>query len=78
MVTLINIKRKNNIMECDYIPEFYDTQGHLEIDAVSETVIKHVPSQYDGDRTYAWMANVKLRELFKKEELPEKATVMWY
>ena len=79
MVTLTNIVKNNELIECDYNPEDSDHLGHIIVfqNKKLPPKIKYSDYQY-GKNTYANHVVRRLIELFDQETIPEKDIVMWY
>ena len=78
MIRLKNIKQKNNILECDIIPENSLESGHIEVDVNSETIIKYVlPQEYEWCRNHVEHAKNGLIEMYKSNTLVDERILMW-
>lgn len=79
MVKLVNLKRKNNIIECDLIPEDSLEFGHVIVDLGTEEVKGFtLPKGYEWCRNHINHARNKLIKLAGDKNLPEEYLVMWY
>ena len=82
MVTLTNITKTNNIIECDYYPEYGENPGHIAFDIDKGIVeLKYADFEYGilfSIDTYVHFAAKRLSELFHQKTIPEKDIVMWY
>ena len=83
MVIVKNIKKDNNIISCDYVPEDSEYVGHIVVNLESEDIIEHKNSGFPGvlffkDDAYALHAKTKLLEISDNKVFDEPVTVMWY
>ncbi len=79
MVTLKNIRRNNDIIECDFYPEDSTLPGHMIVNLDSGDITSvSLPEGYENTFSYTVHAHNGLVELSKKEKLPEQWLVMWY
>ena len=79
MLTLTNIKRTNEYIEANYIPEHSDEQGFVRVDLKTEDIIESVKTSYDEVMDwYLGHARYRLAKIVDWEEYPEKLVVMWY
>lgn len=82
MLTLINIKKTNNIIEADYIPESSNLTVHAMLNFETGDEKFETIDEYGG--TYGRMAINGLKRIIsdlKSEKItviPENKTVMWY
>ena len=66
MVDIFNIKRENNVVFCNYIPENSGKIGFVEIDAITHEVINVDYSDYEyGKRLFVSEVRAKIEELLK-------------
>ena len=79
MVTLRNIKKNHEIIECDFYPENCKEAGHIVVNTNTRKVISKVlPKGYEGSISYASHAFFKLLDLVGEEKFRDKYVVMWY
>lgn len=79
MVRLKNIKRNNNIIECDIIPEDSAEYGHVAVNIDSAAVESFsLPENYETCISHVHHAKRALLKIAKDEDLPEEKLVMWY
>lgn len=75
MVDIFNIKRENNVVSCNYIPENSGKIGAVEIDAETFEVINVDYSDYEyGKKLFVSEVRAKIEELLKlNKPLPTDA-----
>lgn len=86
MVLLKNVKRTNNIIECDYYPEGGESFGHVVIDVNKHDFVKSKCIMTKEDlhtRSYFNHALIKLMKIseseeFEKGEFQNGYPVWWY
>ena len=82
MIVLKNIRRNDNLMECDIIPEDSENLGHMVVDFQSEdpyeTVEYTLPEGYEGCLNHISHAVTALQEMKDLDEIPSERLVMWY
>ena len=82
MVTLVNVKKSNNLIVADYFLESnnYD-KGHLEYDVEKKQVIKYSYSKEDADSTIKYglsKATKAIEKLIEFNKFPETYRYIWY
>ena len=82
MLKLINIKKNENIIEADYIPEQSENSAHVRLNTEND---EYIVENVDGfGSMYRRMALNGLRRILaelksnKIETVPTERTVMWY
>ncbi|MCC8073274.1 MAG: hypothetical protein LIO62_04025, partial [Clostridiales bacterium] len=79
MVTLKNIKKTDEYIEANYIPEDSNEIGYLKVDLKNLTVIDKKLTSFDTPfKAYMSMAKNGLERLKDDPKIPEKYIVMWY
>lgn len=79
MVKLKNIKKNNQIIECDILPEDSEEYGHIVVDLSSHKLISYsLPKEYEWCKKHVFHAHHKLISLSKSNELLTNAIVVWY
>lgn len=79
MVRLKNIKKTDDLIECDIIPEDSENVGHVVVDYKKEKLIDYsLPIGYEWCTSHVRHAYDNLIELSKREKLPSTWLVMWY
>lgn len=79
MIKLKNIKRNDNIIECDIIPEDSQENGHIRVDLMGKILMDSaLPDGYEWCTNHIQHAVSKLIELSTAKELPEEKLVIWY
>lgn len=79
MVRLRNIKRNNEIMSCEFIPEGSSECGTLVINTESKKIESCLfPSGYEWCKSHVSHAADYLIEIASDEMIPEQRTLMWY
>lgn len=83
MLKLKNIKKSDSQIEADYIPEGKYDSGHIVLDLKSGKIVsaqKSPKDYYNGVDVsfYFPHAVTLLKELSKKENIPEEPMAMWY
>lgn len=79
MVKLKNLKRNDNLAECDIIPEDSQQVGHITVNLDSEELENFLlPADYEWCENHVQHAARTLAELMKNGEMPEEYLVMWY
>lgn len=78
MVRLKNLKKNNNIGECDIFPEDSSQPGHIGVDLKTGDLREYsLPIGYEWCVNHAYHAGKRLTELLHKEEVPEEYLTMW-
>jgi hypothetical protein len=78
MIRLKNIKQKNNIIECDIIPENSLESGYIQVDVTSESIIQFkLPKEYEWCRNHVEHAKNTLIEMSKNNTLVSEKLLMW-
>lgn len=78
MITLINLKKINNIIDADYFHESRENElGHFKYDI---TTGKYVEIKYAGGRKQYGFGHIEvdLHRLVKHNIFPEKRVIIWY
>lgn len=82
MLKLINIKKNNNYIEADYLPEDSMDMGYVKVDIRTEEIIESRHSKYEEPyEEYSecrMMAADGLIRLLEESALPKEKIVMWY
>lgn len=80
MIKLRNIKKNNQIIECDILPENSEEYGHLVVDLASSNklVTYSLPTGYEWCVKHVYRALHKLVSLSKLNDIPTNAIVVWY
>lgn len=79
MLRLINVKRNNNIIEANYIPEGIDELGFIKIDLDSEEIIDNKDTSYDFPyQTFLIHAASALKAIANDKPFKDEYTHMWY
>lgn len=82
MIKLINIKRSDNFIEADYLPEDSKERGYVKVDTQTKEIIESRHSKYEEPyEKYSEcriMAARGLRELIEAKTIPEEKIIMWY
>lgn len=80
MIKLRNIKKNDQIIECDILPENSKEYGHLVVDLASSNklVSYSLPTGYEWCIKHVYHALYKLVSLSELSELPEDSMVVWY
>ena len=79
MIKLRNIKKNNNVLECDIFPEDCKDKGHLIIEINSEKVVTcELPEGYEWCTNHIAHAKYKLLEMAKDGFIPKEKLIMWY
>lgn len=86
MVLLKNVKKTNNIIECDYYPEGGESFGHVVIDVNKHDFVKSkciMASEDENTRFYYNHAASKLMKIsktddFKNDNFKSEYMVAWY
>lgn len=79
MVRLKNLKRNNDLVECDlYIEDSNDPQ-HFVINVETKAIVEFsAPKDYEHCENHVAHAKRKIIELASQSELPSEYAVMWY
>ena len=82
MIKLKNIKKNNDIIECDIIPEDSQKAGHLSVSLQDDdpygTVSYKLPEGYEWCRNHVSHAVTGLIEMAKRSEFLNEKLIMWY
>lgn len=82
MLKLINIKKVDNCIEADYIPETSDKAGHVKLNF--DTFEEEHKTVEGYEVTYPSMAINGLKRILERQkdikdyEIPHEKLVMWY
>ena len=78
MVRLKNLKKNNNLAECDFLPEDSQIPGHMIVDLESGDIIEYtLPEKYEWCTKHVYHAARNLKKLIKNNEFPNNYLVMW-
>lgn len=78
MIRLKNIKQKNDIIECDIIPEDSTESGYINVDINSGNIIQFkLPNEYEWCRNHVEHAKHALLEMRNKNTLVSERLLMW-
>lgn len=78
MIRLKNIRQKNNIVECEIIPENSVEKGFIQVDVTSESIIQYnLPKEYEWCRNHVEHAKNALIGLCKNDTLVDGKLLMW-
>lgn len=78
MVRLKNIKKTNELIECDIVPEDSESAGHIVTDFKKGKLINYsLPVGYEWCISHVMHASDNLVELSKEKEIPSTLLVMW-
>ena len=82
MLKLINIKKDDNMIEADYIPESSEKSAHISLNIKTEEYtaddIKEYGSVYSRMAANGLIRTLKELSSGKRNELPKERLVMWY
>lgn len=82
MVTLMKIKKVNNIVSAEYFPEDKaDDLGKIVYDIQKESVIEQEYCKTDNEsflKTYFHKAISAIEKCIEKDDFPETMEYMWY
>jgi len=79
MVNLINIQKRESIIECDILPEDSIEYGHIIVDLSSEKVLQYkLPPGYEWCTNHIAHARIVLLRLSEDSKIPNEKLVMWY
>lgn len=83
MLKLINVKRDNNIMEADYIPEDSKEVGYIKINLnendIENAIIDSKDTSYDKFyQSYLIQAYYVLKAIADKRPYKEEYIHLWY
>lgn len=79
MVRLKNIKRYDNMIESDIIPEDSTEYGHIIVNLeTDELEMCYLPKRYEWCRSHVIHSKNKLIEISKTVDVPEEKLIMWY
>ena len=80
MVTLINIKKTDEYIEANYIPEDTGEEGYIKMRLSDREVVERTLTPSDGTvlRSYFVHARNGLIQILEESASPEKWVVMWY
>lgn len=79
MVRLRNLKKSDEIGECDIIPEDSKQAGHITVNLNSEKLEEFsLPEGYEWCENHVYHAARNLVTLLKGDDIPEEYLVMWY
>lgn len=80
MLKLINVKRIDNIIEANYIPEGTEDVGYIKMDLNTNEIIDNVDTPYDKNcfQRILMQAAYALPRIANDKPFKEKYTHMWY
>lgn len=79
MLKLINIKRNDNIITANYIPETSDEMGYIKLDLSNGKVIECQDTSYDiVFQGYLMKAIGLLKDIANKEPYEKEYVHIWY
>lgn len=79
MLRLRNIEKNNGIISASYEPENSGKIGTIKIDIATGKIMEKELSDYDKDFPWHYSHAVSaLKDLEKKEVVPNEKLVMWY
>lgn len=81
MVILKNVKRTDNIIECDYFPENGTSFGHIALNINKKDFIESkciMASEDENTRFYYNHAASKLMKISKTDDFKSEYMVAWY
>lgn len=79
MIRLKNIERKNNLVECNIIPEDSKAEGRLVVDLVKKDIASYtLPEGYEDCYGHVRHAVRAILQDAKEGSLPKERLVMWY
>lgn len=78
MVTLKNIEKNNNLIECDIIPEDSKESGHIAVKVdTNEIESFSLPNGYEWCINHIEHAKTALLEMVKNNNIQKEKLVMW-
>lgn len=79
MVRLVNIKKNNNLLSANYIPENSSELGFISIDVLTGEMVSFEYTEHDRVLPlYFSHAETALKKLVGADNIPESKLVMWY
>ena len=78
MVKLVNIKKNNDFISSDYIPEASEEKGYIKMDLQGNVVESKLTSCDEIIADYFSHAKQELKRLLKINPIPDHSLVMWY
>ena len=79
MIRLINIRKSNNVIECDFYPEDSLEVGSVKVDVITEQVVSFtLPLGYEYCRQHVNHAKINLIGMKDQSEFQESILVKWY
>ncbi|MCM1008853.1 MAG: hypothetical protein NC485_13235 [Ruminococcus flavefaciens] len=82
MLKLINIKKTDNIIEADYIPESSQQKAHVSLNVstneISVETIEDFGSMYERMAINGLKRTIEELNNGKINKVPEERVVMWY
>lgn len=76
MLKLQNINRTNSYIEAHYIPENSSEVGYLKLNCQTKQIVDSKITSYG--EWYQSHAITALKQLLKKDDLPNEKLVAWY
>lgn len=79
MLKLINVKRNDNIIEANYIPETSTEIGYIRMDLTSDKIIENHDTSFDECfQSYLIQASYALKAIADKQPYKDEYVHMWY
>ena len=79
MLRLINIKKSENTITAEYIPEDSNEVGMVELSCETSSIISCLKTDFDKTaEMYLTQAASALRKILSEPEVPKTRLVMWY
>ena len=78
IIKLKNIKKNNNIIECDILPEDSKEFGHVSIEIDSKNLKEYkLPAGYEWCRKHVSHVQNTLLDFAKSDNIPKEKLIMW-
>lgn len=78
MITLKNIKKSNDVIECEIIPEDSGETGYMIVRLDTKEIENvRLPKGYEWCRNHIGHAKTALLEISKYDDIPKEKLVMW-
>lgn len=80
MVTLVRIKKTDEYIEANYIPEDTSEEGYIKMRLLDHEVVERKLTPSDGTVLHSYFVHAKngLNEILKADTVPKRWVVMWY
>ena len=79
MIRLKNIRKNNNIIECEIFPEDCKENGYLSVEIDSEEIVKYeLPIGYEWCTNHIAHAERELLDMAKNNNVQKEKTIIWY